>query len=185
MYSKELLELNFSSNIIRMFQSVRIRWAGHVACMVENKNVLGFWWENMRERDNFEDKDVDGTQNPNRYSRNRMDQRDLELICLWIDRSGIARAERDGTRAETRFRLSSKRTSPFKSVGGRQFGRLLAADVCASAGVMLDRPHSEVAGEYWLPTPFASFPFTSPPVRHRVPPGSERALRYCRQSNEL
>ena len=28
----------------------------------------------------------------------------------------IARAERDGTSAETRFRLSSKRTSPFKSV---------------------------------------------------------------------
>ena len=22
---------------------------------------------------------------------------------------------------------------------------------------------------YWLPTPFASFPFTSPPVRHHVP----------------
>ena len=32
------------------------------------------------------------------------------------DRS-IARAERDGTRAEMRFRLSPKRTSPFKSVG--------------------------------------------------------------------
>ena len=31
--------------------------------------------------------------------------------------SGIAHAERDGTRAETRFRLSPKRTSPFKSVG--------------------------------------------------------------------
>jgi len=30
---------------------------------------------------------------------------------------GIARVERDGTRAETRFRLSPKRTSPFKSVG--------------------------------------------------------------------
>ena len=29
----------------------------------------------------------------------------------------IARAERDGARAETRFRLSPKRTSPFKSVG--------------------------------------------------------------------
>ena len=29
----------------------------------------------------------------------------------------IARAEPDGTRAETRFRLSPKRTSPFKSVG--------------------------------------------------------------------
>ena len=30
---------------------------------------------------------------------------------------GTARAERDGTRAETRFRLSPKRTSPFKLVG--------------------------------------------------------------------
>ena len=30
---------------------------------------------------------------------------------------GIARAERDGTRAETRIRLFSKRTIPFKSVG--------------------------------------------------------------------
>ena len=29
----------------------------------------------------------------------------------------VARAECDGTRAETRFRLSPKRTSPFKSVG--------------------------------------------------------------------
>ena len=29
----------------------------------------------------------------------------------------IARAERDGTRAETRFRVSQKRTSPFKSLG--------------------------------------------------------------------
>ena len=27
----------------------------------------------------------------------------------------------DGTRAETRFRLSATRTSPFKSAGGRQF----------------------------------------------------------------
>ena len=60
---------------------------------------------------------------------------------------------------------------------GRQFSRLLAAEVCASTWVMLDRPRSEVAWEYWLPTPFACFPFTSTPVRHRVPPGSERALR--------
>ena len=59
---------------------------------------------------------------------------------------------------------------------GCQFSRPLAAEVCASAWVMLDRPRSEVAWEYWLPTPFASFPFTSHPVRHRVPPGSERAL---------
>ena len=52
----------------------------------------------------------------------------------------------DGTHAETRFRLSAKRTSPFKSAGegGRQFSRLLAAEVCASAVVMLDTPCSEV-----------------------------------------
>ena len=29
----------------------------------------------------------------------------------------IVRLKRDGTRAETRFRLSPKRTSPFKSAG--------------------------------------------------------------------
>jgi len=33
---------------------------------------------------------------------------------------------------------------PFKSAGGRQFGRLLAAEVCASAVVMLGTPCSEV-----------------------------------------
>ena len=50
----------------------------------------------------------------------------------------------EGARAETSFRLSAKRTSPFKSAGGRQFSRLLAAEVCASAVVMLDTPCSEV-----------------------------------------
>ena len=40
--------------------------------------------------------------------------------------------------------LSAKRTSPFKSVGGRQFSRLLTAEVCTSAVVMLHTPCSEV-----------------------------------------
>jgi hypothetical protein len=31
--------------------------------------------------------------------------------------TGRARLKRDGIRAETRFRLSEKRTSPFESVG--------------------------------------------------------------------
>ena len=56
---------------------------------------------------------------------------------------GIVRLKRDGTLAETRFRLSPKRTSPFKSAGA-QFSRLPAAEVCASAVVMLDTPRSEV-----------------------------------------
>ena len=58
----------------------------------------------------------------------------------------------------------------------RQFSRLLAAEVCASALLMLDTPCSEVVWEYWLPTPFASFPFTSPFVRHRVPSGFKSTL---------
>ena len=55
---------------------------------------------------------------------------------------------------------------------GRQFSRLLAAEVCASARVMLDRPRSKVAWEYWVPTPFASFPSLPLPcvtVCHQVP----------------
>ena len=65
---------------------------------------------------------------------------------------------------------------------GSQFSRLLAAEVCASALVMLDTPGFEVVWEYWLPTPFASFPFTSPPVRHRVPPHSDRSIPIFRRT---
>ena len=57
---------------------------------------------------------------------------------------GTGQLKCDGTHAETRFRLSAKQTSPFKSAGGRQFSRLLAAEMCASAVVMLDTPCSEV-----------------------------------------
>jgi len=68
----------------------------------------------------------------------------------WWSREGAVvagsrlRLKCDGTHAETRFRLSAQWTSPFQSVGGRQFSRLLAAEVCASAVVMLDTPRSEV-----------------------------------------
>ena len=54
---------------------------------------------------------------------------------------------------------------------GRQFSQVMAAEVCASALVMLDTPHSEVVWEYWLSTPFANFPFISPPMHHCVPSG--------------
>ena len=90
-----------------------------------------------------------------------------------LQKTGRASAEPDGTRAETTFRLSPKRTSPFKSAGESV---QLTAEVCAAALVMLDTPRPEVVWEYWLPTPFASFPFTSPPVRHRVPPHSESSI---------
>ena len=71
----------------------------------------------------------------------------------------------DGTRAETRFRLSAKRTNPFKSA---------VASVQSTAGSRVVRISGSNAGYPklrgsvkrcegdWLPTPFASFPFTSP-----------------------
>jgi len=57
----------------------------------------------------------------------------------------IGQVKSYGTHAETRFHLSAKRKSLFKSAVGRQISRLLAAEVYASAVVMLDTPCSEVA----------------------------------------
>ena len=39
-------------------------------------------------------------------------------IWYWSAVVGTAHLKRDGTRAETRFGLSAKRTSPFKLAGG-------------------------------------------------------------------
>ena len=77
------------------------------------------------------------------------------------------------------FRLNGR---VHLNLRGSQFSRMLAAEVCASALVMLDTPRSKVVWEYWLPTPFTSFPFTSPPVRYRVPPHSEHSIHYARLS---
>jgi hypothetical protein len=71
----------------------------------------------------------------------------------------------DGTRAETRFRLSPKRTGPYKSTGasvqstGSRGVRISGSNGC-NAGYTMFRGSVRV---------LASFPFTSPPVRHRVP----------------
>ena len=52
---------------------------------------------------------------------------------------------------------------------GRQFSQLLAAEVCASAVVMLATPCSEVVWRVLATHSICQFPFTSSPVRHRVP----------------
>ena len=74
----------------------------------------------------------------------------------------------DGTRAETRFCLSAKRTSPFKSAGASVQSTTGSRDVRIGGS---NAGYTKFRGSetYWLPTPFASFPFTSPPVRRRVP----------------
>ena len=76
--------------------------------------------------------------------------------------NGTARLKRDGTRAETIFRLSGKRTRPLKSAGWRQFSRLLSAEVCASAVVMLDTPCSEVVWRVLATHSIQQFPLHFP-----------------------
>jgi len=38
----------------------RMKWVGHVACMVRGEVNTGFWWGNLRERDHLEDSGIDG-----------------------------------------------------------------------------------------------------------------------------
>ena len=58
---------------------------------------------------------------------------------------GRLRLKCDGTRTDkTDLVFAAERTRPFKSAFGRQFSGLLAAEVCASAAVMLDTACSEV-----------------------------------------
>ena len=78
----------------------------------------------------------------------------------------------DGTRAETRFGLSAKRTSPFKSTGASVQSTAGSRGVRISginAGYTMFRGSVKRCEGDLLPTSFASLPFTSPPVRHHVP----------------
>jgi hypothetical protein len=52
---------------------------------------------------------------------------------------------------------------------GRQFSRLLAAEVCASAVVMLDTPSYEVVWRVLATHSIRQFPLHLTPVRQRVP----------------
>jgi len=91
---------------------------------------------------------------------------------------GRVKTERDGTRTETRFGLPAKRTSPFISAGC-QFSRVLAFLECGSGENDCSNTGWTVpsqAEDCWLPTSFAPFSFTSPPVRRRVPPDSVATL---------
>ena len=84
--------------------------------------------------------------------------------------SGRVRGQlkRDGTRAEKRFRLSAKRTSPFKSAGASVQSTTGSRGVRISgsnAGYTKFRGSVKSTG-YPL---HSHFPFTSPLVRHHVP----------------
>jgi len=57
---EELGDLYSLPNVVRVVKSRRMRWAGHVARMGEERGVPGFWWGNLRERDHWGDPDEDG-----------------------------------------------------------------------------------------------------------------------------
>jgi hypothetical protein len=60
LHNKELHHLYCSPNIVRVIKSRGMRWAGHVVRMVEGRGVYRFWWENLRERDNWRDPVIGG-----------------------------------------------------------------------------------------------------------------------------
>jgi hypothetical protein len=60
LHNEELRKLYSLPSIIRMIKSWRTRWAGNVARMGRKEMNLGYWWESQKERDHWEDQDVDG-----------------------------------------------------------------------------------------------------------------------------
>jgi len=51
LHNEELNDLYSSPNIVRVMKSRRMRWAGHVARMGEERGCIGSWWGNRREGD--------------------------------------------------------------------------------------------------------------------------------------
>jgi hypothetical protein len=60
LHNEELHNLYSSSNIIRQMKSRLMRWAGHVACMVDSRKVFKVLVESPKERDDSEDQGVGG-----------------------------------------------------------------------------------------------------------------------------
>jgi hypothetical protein len=60
LHNEELNDLYCSPNIVRVIKSRRMRWAGHVARMGEERAVYRVLVGNRRERDHWGDLGVDG-----------------------------------------------------------------------------------------------------------------------------
>jgi len=60
LHNEELNDLYSSSNTVRVIKWRRMRWAGQVARIGEERVCIGSWWENRREGDHCGDLGVDG-----------------------------------------------------------------------------------------------------------------------------
>ena len=59
-YNEELNDLYYSPSIVRVIKPRRMRWAGHMARMGEERGVIGSCWGNRREGGHWGDLGVDG-----------------------------------------------------------------------------------------------------------------------------
>jgi hypothetical protein len=50
LHKEDLNDLYYIPNIVRVVKSRRMRWAGHVARMGEDRDVHRCWWGKLRER---------------------------------------------------------------------------------------------------------------------------------------
>jgi len=60
LHNEELNELYTSPNIVRVIKSRRMRWAGHVVRMGEERGYIGCWWASRKEGGHWGDQAVDG-----------------------------------------------------------------------------------------------------------------------------
>jgi len=60
LHNEELNDLYCSPYIVRVIKWRRMRWAGHVARMGEEKGCIWSWWGSRREGDHWGDLGVDG-----------------------------------------------------------------------------------------------------------------------------
>jgi len=100
--------------------------------------------------------------------------------------SGIVRLKRDGTRAETRFRLSPKRTSPFKSVGAAVQSTAGSRGVCISgshAGYTTFRGSVRVLATHSIRQFPLHFPSHESPCAIRFQTHSTNVVCECQELN--
>jgi len=60
LHNDEPNDLYSSPNIVQVIKPIRMRWAGHVSHMERREAYTGFWWGNLKERNNLGDPGVDG-----------------------------------------------------------------------------------------------------------------------------